>query len=106
MTSLRLPSSAMLPRITDERSGKTIEEQLHELKGQIRELIKTLETAVGKEAEALRPKLKAAQAKLLELKQTSAEAWEDLKPGLRKAWDELHTSLNQAASRFKSKTKQ
>ena len=92
--------------MTDEKSGKTIDEQLHELKAQIRELMKALETAVGKEAEALRPKLKAAQAKLLELKQTSAEAWEDLKPGLRKAWDELHTSLNQAASRFKTKTKQ
>jgi uncharacterized protein involved in exopolysaccharide biosynthesis len=93
--------------MTDEKSDrKTIDQQLNELKAQIAELVKTLETAVGKEAEALRPKLKAAQAKLLELKQTSAEAWEDLKPGLRKAWDELHTSLNQAASRFKTRSKE
>jgi hypothetical protein len=93
--------------MSDEKSHhKTIDEQLDELKAQISELVRKLETAVGKEAEALRPKLKAAQARLLELKQTSAEAWEDLKPGLKKAWDELHSSLNQAASRFKTKPKQ
>ena len=97
----------MLRLMTDEKHDrKTIDEQLDELKAQIHELVRRLETAVGKEAEALRPKLKAAQAKLLELKQTSAEAWGDLKPGLRKAWDELHSSLNQAASRFKTGPKQ
>ena len=71
------------------------------LRAQIAELLKKLETAVGKEAEALRPKLKAAQEKLHELRGTSAEAWGDLKPGLQKAWEELYKSVNQAASRFK-----
>jgi len=47
--------------------------------------------------------LKAAQERLHELKHTSAEAWEDLKPGLERAWDELHKSFNQAAARFKSR---
>ena len=79
---------------------------LNELAAQVRELLSKLENAVGKEAEALRPKLKAAQEKLHELKQTGAEAWEDLKPGLHKAWEELHKSLNQAASRFKTRSKQ
>ena len=80
---------------------KTLEAQLDELRKQIGDLVNKMETAVGKEAEALRPKLLAAQERLQELKQTSAEAWQDLKPGLERAWDELHKSLNQAASRFK-----
>ncbi|PYS53302.1 MAG: coiled coil domain-containing protein [Acidobacteria bacterium] len=96
----------LLPMAEKKFDRKTIEAQLNELGAQIRELLNKLETAVGKEAEALRPKLKAAQAKLHELKQTSAEAWEDLKPGLHKAWEELHKSLNQAASRFKTRSKQ
>ena len=81
------------------------EAQMEELKAQIPDLMSRVETAVGREAEALRPKLKAAQDRLLELKQTSAEAWSDLKPGLEKAWDELYRSVNQAASRFKSRPK-
>ena len=93
--------------MADEKfNRKTIESQLNELGAQIRELLSKLETAAGKEAEALRPKLKAAQEKLHELKQTSAEAWEDLKPGLGKAWEELHKSLNQAAARFKTRPKE
>ena len=81
---------------------KTLDQQLQELREHIADLVKRLETAVGKEAEALRPKLKAAQEKLHELKHTSAEAWGDLKPGLEKAWDELQKSLSQTASRFKT----
>jgi chromosome segregation ATPase len=82
-----------------------LEAQINELRAQIAELLKKLETAVGKEAEALRPRLKAAQDKLNELRGTSAEAWGDLKPGLQKAWEELHKSVNQAASRFKARPK-
>ncbi len=93
--------------MTDETSDrKKIETQLHDLGKQIRELVSSLETAAGKEAEALRPKLKAAQEQLRELKQSSAEAWEDLKPGLEKAWEELYKSVNQAASRFKPRPKE
>lgn len=82
---------------------KTLEAQLQQLSAQIAELVNKLETAVGREAEALRPKLKAAQEQLQELKQRSAEAWDDLKPGMKKAWDELSKSLNQAATRFKNR---
>jgi chromosome segregation ATPase len=85
---------------------KTLEAQLQQLSAQIAELVTKLETAVGREAEALRPKLKAAQEQLQELKQRSAEAWDDLKPGMKKAWDELSKSLNQAATRFKTRPKQ
>ena len=97
----------MLQVMTDEKHDhKTIEVQLRELRVQIKELLSKMETAAGKELESLRPKLKAAQERLQELKQTSAEAWGDLKPGLQKAWEELHKSLNQAASRFKNRPKQ
>ena len=90
--------------MSDEKwNRKKFEEQLNELGSQIAELLRKLETATKKEAEALRPKLKAAQERLHELKHTSAEAWEDLKPGLEKAWDELQKSFNQAAARFKSR---
>jgi chromosome segregation ATPase len=93
--------------MADEKwNRKKFEEQVHELGTQIAELLRKLETATKKEAEALRPKLKAAQERLHELKHTSAEAWGDLKPGLEKAWDELHKSLNQAAGRFKSRPKE
>ena len=89
--------------MTNEKSNRQkLETQLEELRAQVRELLKKLETAAGKEAEALRPKLKAAQDRLHELRQTGAEAWQDLKPGLQKAWEELHKSLGQAASRFKT----
>ena len=92
---------------TDKFSRQTIEKQLEELRVQVRDLLRKLETAAGKEAEALRPRLKAAQEKLHELRQTGAEAWQaDLKPGLEKAWEELHKSLSQAATRFKTGPKQ
>jgi len=92
--------------MTEKRfDQKPIDEQIDELKAQIRELLRKLDTAVDKEAEILRPKLKAAQEKLLELKQAGAEAWGDLKPGLEKAWDELQKSLNQAATRFQTRPK-
>jgi hypothetical protein len=69
-------------------------------------LARRLETAADREAEALRPKLRAAQERLEELRAVSAEAWQDLKPGLQKAWEEMYLSLNQASSKFKTKTNQ
>jgi predicted nuclease with TOPRIM domain len=93
--------------MTDQRSDRTnVKSKLDDCREQIAELSQKLKTAAGTEAEALRPKLKAAQEHLRELKETSAEAWEDLKPGLRKAWGELHDSLSQATSRFKARPKE
>ena len=93
--------------MADEKFDWTkVEAQVQVLRAQIAGLLRKLETAVGKEAEALRPKLRATQDKLNELRGTSAEAWEDLKPGLQKAWEELHKSVNQAASRFKTRPKE
>jgi len=90
--------------MTDEKwNRKKLEDQLAELGAQISDLIRRLETAAEKEAEALRPKLKQAQERLQELRQTIGEAWKDLKPGIEKAWDELQKSFNQAASHFKTR---
>ena len=80
--------------------------QFEEVRGQIKDLLHKLDVAAGREVEALRPKIKAAEEKLHELKEQSSEAWGDLKPGLGKAWDELHKSLNQAATRFKNKQRE
>jgi ElaB/YqjD/DUF883 family membrane-anchored ribosome-binding protein len=87
----------------DKGNRKNLDAQLADLLAQINDLVRRLETAAEKEAEALRPKLKAAQERLMELRQTSAEAWEDVKPGIERAWDELQKSFNQAATRFKSR---
>ena len=93
--------------MSEKFDRKKFEDQINELRTHISELLRKLDTAVGKEAEALRPKLKAAQERLRALRQTSGEAWQaDLKPGLEKAWEELHKSLNQAASRFKTRAKE
>ena len=95
----------MLALMADEKSHNKIEAQVYELRAQITELLKRLETAVDKEAEALRPKLKVAQERLQELKATGAEAWKDAKPGLERAWEELYKSVTQAAARFKTRSK-
>ena len=89
----------------DEKPNRSIEEQLEELRAQIRELAAKMDTAMDREVEVLRPKLKAAEQRLRELRETTGEAWKDLKPGLRNAWDELHKSVSQAASRFKTPRK-
>jgi len=87
-------------------ASEKFEAQFEQLRGQIKDLLHKLDVAAGREVEALRPKLKAAEEKLHKLKEHSGEAWGDLKPGLGKAWDELQKSLGQAATRFKNKPKE
>ena len=82
-------------------AGKSFEAQMNQLKAEIAEIVRKIETGVEQEVEALKPKLKAAQQKLEELGHTSKEAWGDLKPGLQRAWTELHKSLNDATAKFK-----
>jgi hypothetical protein len=93
--------------MTDKKfDWSRVETQIQELQAEIRDVLKRMESAVGKEAETLKPRLKAAQEKLQELRETTAEAWGDLKPGLQKAWAELQASFGQAASRFKTPPKE
>ena len=52
--------------------------------------------------EELRSMRKAANEKLLEVKNASDNAWKDLKVGVEHAWDTLDTALKSSISRFKS----
>ncbi|QSR34526.1 coiled coil domain-containing protein [Marinobacterium iners] len=54
-----------------------------------------------KEIEELRSLQAAANDKLVELKDSSDDAWEDLKAGVDSARDSLGHALRSAASRFK-----
>jgi len=45
-------------------------------------------------------KLDALKAKLKELSSVSGDAWQDMKIGIEKAWDDLTESCKKAARRF------
>jgi len=70
--------------------------------------IEALKTKAGKaEAEAkklineLKARRKVLKEKLSELKHASGGAWEDVKTGAMRAWDELRPALQSAISKFK-----
>lgn len=50
--------------------------------------------------EELRSMQEVASKKLIELKNASDDAWEDLKAGIDSAWDSLGNALKSASSRF------
>ena len=54
-----------------------------------------------KQLEILASKRDMARTKVLELRQRTEGAWEDLKGGAEKAWDEMQKALDRIASRFK-----
>jgi len=60
-----------------------------------------LRTELEKQLELLGHKRNAAQAKLNELSRRTEGAWEDLKGGAEKAWDDMRQTLNQIAERFR-----
>lgn len=60
-----------------------------------------LRVELEKQLELLTHKRSAAQAKLSELSRRTEGAWEDLKGGTEKAWDEMRQTLNQIAARFR-----
>lgn len=49
----------------------------------------------------LKTKRNAMQQKLQELKSSGNEAWGSLQTGLKSAWDELSSAVEDAASKFK-----
>src|SRR5262245_25338757 len=70
--------------------------------------IEALKSTAGKaEADAkkliseLKARRKALKEKLSEFKHASGGAWEDVKTGATKAWDELRPALQSAISKFK-----
>lgn len=60
-----------------------------------------LRTEIEKQLEALTHKRNAAQAKLNEISRRTEGAWEDLKGGAEKAWDDMRQALNHIAERFR-----
>jgi hypothetical protein len=53
------------------------------------------------ELEALKGKRAAARKTLEEFGQRGEHAWEDMKDGMEKAWDEMGKALDRVADRFK-----
>lgn len=60
-----------------------------------------LRTELEKQLELLGQKRSAAQAKLNELSRRTEGAWEDLKGGAEKTWEDMRQTLNQIAERFR-----
>lgn len=60
-----------------------------------------LRTEFEKQLEVLAAKRTTAQTKLSELSRRTEGAWEDLKGGAEKAWDDMRQTLSQIAARFK-----
>ncbi len=84
---------------------KTMEKELNELGKKIDELLGNAERKARTEYERLSrelpPKMRDAREKLDELQYRGGEAWKELKPGLEKAWGELKTAVDNAATRFR-----
>lgn len=56
---------------------------------------------VQKQIDSFTKQRAAAEQKLLELREHSADAWHDLKEGVDLAWQEMRNTLDRIAARFK-----
>ena len=107
---------AMLRGASEPGKEKTAKEAFQEkLETQLREWDKKLDGLKGKakkakadlrhdldaQVEALRAQRAAAQDKLHELGQRSENAWEDLKEGAEKTWDEMQKTIDSIVARFR-----
>jgi hypothetical protein len=84
-----------------EAQLKDWDAKLDELKAKAREAKTELRADYEKQLEALSGKRTIAHAKLQELRLRTEDAWEDLKGGTERAWDEMRKALDQIISRFK-----
>lgn len=75
--------------------------KLEELKSKAQEAKAEIRADYEKQLEILASKRDMARTKVLELRQRTEGAWEDLKGGTEKAWDEMRKALDHIASRFK-----
>lgn len=75
--------------------------KLEELKSKAQEAKAEIRADYEKQLETLASKRDLARAKVLELRQRTEDAWEDLKGGTENAWDEMRKALDHIASRFK-----
>ncbi len=84
-----------------------MESQLSELGKKIDELTDEAEHAAEnvkheyyENIDVLRSQKDDIQGKLGELKHSSGKAWEDIRNGMDRSWDEVQGTLKKAASRF------
>jgi len=89
---------------------KNTQESMRDLESNMNELKKDIQAAGGKGDAQLQPylksfdnKLNSAQARLAALKDTSSEAWQDMKQGMQDAVADLRQSYNQAVKEFESR---
>jgi predicted RNase H-like nuclease (RuvC/YqgF family) len=91
-----------------EAYEQKLEAQLREWKAKIDQLQAKADQAqadakidYNKHVRELRTKQSAAEQKLQALRQSGAGAWEDMKAGLDKAWNDLRHAVDSATTRFK-----
>jgi hypothetical protein len=90
---------AFLDRLEMELRG--LDARLEELTDKARRTKRTVRAEYEKQIEALAEKRAVADEKLRELRDRSEAAWDDLKGGAEKLWQELRQTIEQMASRFK-----
>ncbi|SMF40504.1 hypothetical protein [Pseudobacteriovorax antillogorgiicola] len=97
--------------MTSEELIKSVETTLDEANSRVAELSKNIATKFDEATEAsktkitgtiadLKSKRDIAEEKLEELRNSSASASEDVKIGVKFAWDDLKTAVNSASERF------
>lgn len=84
-----------------ETQLKEWDTRLEELKSKAQEAKIEIRAEYEKQLEILASKRDLARTKVLELRQRTEGAWEDLKGGTEKAWEEMRKTLDRIASRFK-----
>ncbi|MHB9103168.1 MAG: DUF2934 domain-containing protein [Sulfuricella sp.] len=97
------------PQMTEKQAfQQKLEAQLREWDAKLEELKSKAQNAkteiradYEKQLEILASKRDMARTKVLELRQRTEGAWEDLKGGAEKAWEEMRKALDHITSRFK-----
>jgi hypothetical protein len=75
--------------------------KIDELKAKTDKAKGDLKIEYGRQIAALEAKKEYAQKRLKEIRETSGQAWEELKTGVEHAWHELKISLDNAITKFK-----
>ncbi|GJL79191.1 MAG: hypothetical protein NPINA01_21800 [Nitrospinaceae bacterium] len=75
--------------------------EIQKLKARAQKASAELKIDYKEDLEEMRAKQEVARKKLDELTHSGDEAWEDLKDGMEKAWNDLGAAVKSAISRFK-----
>ncbi|ODC02792.1 coiled coil domain-containing protein [Terasakiispira papahanaumokuakeensis] len=75
--------------------------EIEQLKAKAEQASADAQLEYYRKIEELRERQQEANSKLLEMKDASGQAWEDLKLGAEAAWEALSTSIKSARERFK-----